>query len=86
MTVGQRFDFPNQLFDYETCKKQIFCIFIAKRQMEQPGWNQLSMTPWVGNMLELPQGWMLQVENHEFVWQPFLNRCIWLLIIINLII
>jgi hypothetical protein len=37
MTVGKRFDFPNQLFDYDTCKKQIIFIFIAERQMEQPG-------------------------------------------------
>ena len=34
--------------------------------MEEPGWNQLNMIPWVGNKLELPQGWMLQVENQEF--------------------
>ena len=75
MTVGQRFDLPKQLLDYDTCKKQIFFIFIAERQMEQPGWNQLTMTPWEGNRLELPQGWILQVENQEFGhWKPLKIR------------
>jgi len=39
--------------------------------MEQLGWNQLTMIPWVGNMLEIPLGWLLQVENQWFGhWQP----------------
>ena len=71
MTVGKIFDLANQLFDYDTCKKQIFFIFIAERQMDQLGWNQLTMTPWVGNMFELSHRWILQVENEEFGhWQP----------------
>jgi hypothetical protein len=37
VTVGKIFDFPNQLFDYDTCKRQIFFILIVEGQMEQPG-------------------------------------------------
>ena len=66
MIVGKGFDFSNQLFDYDTSKREIFLILIAEEQMEQQGWNQLTMTPWVGNRLELPEGWILQVENEEF--------------------
>jgi hypothetical protein len=35
--VGKGFDFPNQLFDYDTSKREIFLILIAEGQMEQQG-------------------------------------------------
>ena len=47
-------------------KDKSFYILIVGGQMEQPSWKQLTMTPWVGNRLELSQGWILQVENEEF--------------------
>ena len=47
-------------------KDKYFYILIVEGKMEQQGWKQLNMIPWVGNILDLPQGWILQVENEEF--------------------
>ena len=75
MTIGERPDLTQLTTWLWHLYETKYIIIIAGGQMEHPCWNQLTMTPWVGNMFELPQGWILQVENKEFGhWQPLKIR------------
>jgi len=64
--LGKDFICPTNSLIVTHVKDKSFYILIVGGQIEQPSWKQLTMTPWVGNRLELPQGWILQVENEEF--------------------
>ena len=75
MTLGKRSDLTQLTIWLWHLYETKYFIIIVEGQMEQWCWNQVTVTPWVGNMLEPPQGWLLQVENQEFGhWKPLKIR------------